>query len=105
MNMYLLNNAIVKWKETQSNFSIHNGVKQGGVLSPILFSVYLDPLLKEIHNSRLGCFVGNLCANAFAYADDIIILSPTCSSMRSLIQICERYSEEFTLTFTLQNVP
>ena len=100
MTMYLLNNATVKWKDTKSiNFSINNGVKQGGVLSPILFSVYLDPLIKNIQDSRLGCFMGNLCANVFAYADDLIILTPTCSSMRHLIQICERYSNEFMLTF------
>ena len=76
-----------------------NGVKQGGVLSPILFAVYLDPLLEEIHKSGIGCFMGGICGSAFAYADDVIILTPTCKAMKKLIEICERYSDEFHLTF------
>ncbi len=37
----------VKWKSiTGAGFSVLNGVKQGGVLSPVLFSVYIDGLLK-----------------------------------------------------------
>ena len=100
LNMYLLNNAFVKWKNINSaNFKIMNGVKQGGVLSPILFAIYLDPLLEKIHKSGIGCYMGGICGSAFAYADDVIILTPTCSAMRKLIAICEQYSDEFQLTF------
>ncbi len=42
--------------------------------------------------------MGGLCANAFIYPDDIIILSRTCSDLRQLI-ICEGFSEEFSLRF------
>ena len=98
--MYSLNCARVKWNNTLSDeFTLNNGVKQGGVISPLLFSLYLDPLLKHLKDSGKGCFMGNLCANAFAYADDIIILAPTCSSLKSLIKICEEYSNEYCLTF------
>ncbi len=43
--------------------------------------------------------MGRLGANAFIYADDIIILSPTCYTLCRLIMICEGFSEEFTLSF------
>ncbi len=43
--------------------------------------------------------MGELCANAFIYADDIIILSRTCYDLRRLIMICEGFSEEFSLSF------
>ena len=100
INMYSLNCARVKWNNTVSDeFPLNNGVKQGGVISPLLFSLYLDPLLRHLEDSGKGCFMGNLCANAFAYADDIIILAPTCSSLISLIKICEEYSNEYCLTF------
>ena len=100
INMYSLNCAKVKWNNTLSDeFPLNNGVKQGGVISPLLCSLYLEPLLRHLEDSGKGCFMGNLCANAFSYADDIIILAPTCLSLRSLIKICEEYSNEYWLIF------
>ena len=43
-----------------------NGVKQGGVLSQIIFSVYIDGLLVRLHNSGVGCYVGTQFVAALA---------------------------------------
>ena len=40
-----------------------------------------------------------MCANAFGYADDIVILSPSCKALRFLIQICEKYAYEHMIKF------
>ena len=37
-----------------------NGVRQGGVLSPVLVSVYLDGLVQKLAASGVGCHWGNL---------------------------------------------
>ena len=43
-------------------YGIANGVKQGGVLSPILFDIYMDNLIKRLKDSNIGCKIGNkLC--------------------------------------------
>ena len=46
---------MVNWNgECSSTFSVGNGVKQGGVLSPVLFTVYLGSIIDELgKNSRL----------------------------------------------------
>ena len=37
----------VRWgTRTTTPFSVTNGVKQGGILSPMLFNVYMDVLIK-----------------------------------------------------------
>ena len=46
----------VLWdKEHSEKFGVTNGVRQGGVLSPILFSIYLDTLLLSLKNTGVGC--------------------------------------------------
>ena len=49
LNMYRSQTVKVKWNDCESlGFSMNTGVKQDGVLSPLLFTVYLDDLLKEL---------------------------------------------------------
>ena len=49
---------IVRWGNTLSSpFSVSNGVRQGGILSPILFNVYVDDLSLILNNSNVGCLV------------------------------------------------
>ena len=54
----------VSWGgQMSSSFSVSNGVRQGGVLSPFLFAVYIDDLSRLLNNVRAGCYVGNSCIN------------------------------------------
>ena len=100
MNTYIMSTAMVKWNKSISDpFGINNGVKQGAVLSAPLFALYIDPLLHRLRNKKQGCFIGNMCANAFAYADDIVLLTPTCKALRNLITICESFAYEYLLNF------
>ena len=100
MNAYIMSTAVVKWNKSLSEpFGINNGVKQGAVLSAPLFAIYIDPLLQRLRTSKKGCHIGDLCANAFAYADDIVLLSPTCKALKFLVAICELFAEEYFLNF------
>ena len=100
LNSYVISKSIVKWNNSQSkSFNINNGVKQGAVLSAPLFALYIDDLLYILNASKKGCHVGHLSANAFGYADDIVILSPSCEALRGLIKICENYANEHFIKF------
>jgi len=90
----------VKWNGGQSRwFHSINGVKQGGVLSPILFCIYLDGLLKTLSSARMGCFVGTMFTGILAYADDIALLAPTPQAMRCMLLTCEKYAAEYGVLF------
>jgi len=60
-----------------------NGVKHGGVLSPVLFcaSVYIEDLLQMLAQSNMGCYIGQMFVRALAYADDVVLLALTASAM------------------------
>jgi hypothetical protein len=91
MNWYVKLNSFVKWNDAiSSSFNITSGVRQGGILSPILFAVCVDDLLERLENSKIGCFISSLCCNSFMYADDLILISITVEDLRNLVNICSR---------------
>ena len=99
--MYTEQTCKVKWNKALSeSFSIVNGVRQGAVLSPSLFSLYIDKLLISLETSGYGCHIGNYFYGASAYADDIILLSPTRSGLQVMFDICFNYFNDHDITIS-----
>ena len=76
------------------------GIKQGGVLSTLLFCVNLHGLLLALSNSHIvGCFIGDVFTGALAYADDIMLSAPSASALRKMLAVCDKYAADFDLSF------
>ena len=58
-------------------FTVSNGVRQGGILSPLFFNVYMDGLSDILCKTECGCTMGGRMINHLMYADDVVILSPS----------------------------
>jgi hypothetical protein len=56
--------------EFSSLFKTTLGVRQGGVLSPLLFIIYINNVLKSIEELEIGTRIGDLLIDILAYADD-----------------------------------
>ena len=92
--------SVVKWNNAlSSSFSVRSGVRQGGVLSPHLFSIYVDDLIVSLKNLRIGCHIGDLFIASIVYADDICLLAPCRSVLQSLLNECEKYGIQWCLTY------
>lgn len=99
-NWYQEQSLSVKWNSTLSaSFGVSNGVRQGGVLSPILFTVYIDNLLNRLSHLNVGCHSGPYFAGSLCYADDIALISPSPSSLRILLSECEKFAKEYGIVF------
>ena len=95
---YWYNNQFVNVRygsHVSSEWQIKNGVRQGGVLSSLFFSIYIDMLLENISELGVGCQLGILSSNIIAYADDIVLLSPSAAGLQKLIN--KAYSEALAI--------
>ena len=96
----------MKLMDCQSeSFGISNGTRQGSVLSPALFSFYLDDLLTELRQLGVGCHVGGLWYGAACYADDLVLLAPARTAAVMMLECCEKYAVEHNLQFSTDPEP
>ena len=86
-------------------FTLTNGTRQGSVLSPALWCVYLDDLLVELRSLKLGCYVGGVWVGACAYADDLLCMAPTRNMLRKMVTVCENYGQTHNMVFSTDPVP
>ena len=86
MSTYCNQQMRVKWNGTTSNtFSTSNGVKQGGVLSPILFNVYKKELILLLSEQGVGFHLHIQFVGSFIYDDDVILLAPTGTALNAML--------------------
>ena len=81
------------------DFSAANGVKQGGVLSPLLFTVYFDELLLRLQRCGAGCTISHRFIGALAYADDVTLLAPNLLALNKMIACCQEFADEYNVIF------
>ena len=103
INLYTNQCMRIKWGSYLSDiFNVFNGVKQGGVLSPILFISFFYDLFKRLRHSKLGCHIGNMFVGALGYADNLTLLSPTLSGLKSMLQIADTFGDEYDIVFNVK---
>ena len=72
-------------------FNVEQGVAQGRSLSPILFSVFINDLLKVVEEARLGVqLCNNKSITGMLFADNIVGLSDSREKLQKLIDVVHR---------------
>lgn len=90
----------VKWgQSTSAPFQVGNGVRQGGILSPLLFNLYMEDLSVCLNACRTGCVVGDRIVNHLMYADDLVIFSPCTAGLQQLLNICSEYATMYDIKY------
>ncbi|CAC5380586.1 unnamed protein product [Mytilus coruscus] len=98
-NLYNGMTSKVRWAGGISdNLKILQGVRQGGILSPLLYKIYNNNLLMELQMSRLGFRIGNIFMGCPTCADDIALLSTDTNELQCMLSTLHRQSLQDRVT-------
>ena len=106
MFIYIHQYANVKWNGTHSSmFSLSNGVRQGGVISALLYCFYGNELFDILRKSGYGCWLNGNFHGLFGYSDDNLLLAPSVYALQKMLRICEKFANDHNLKFSTDRDP
>ena len=73
---------------------VHNGVRQGGILSPLFFNVYMDKLSCTLNDAKAGCIMNGVYMNHLMYADDLVLIAPSVRALQVLLGYCDSFAQD-----------
>jgi len=80
-------------------FQILAGVRQGGVLLPCLFAVFMDSIVCKVRLAGDGASIGRHYLGCMLYADDIMLVCNSITAMQRMLGICSREAEMLDFSF------
>ena len=98
-NLYNNDNVCIKKGDRISDaFGINQGVRQGCVLSPLLFNIFIADLPRQISTGSKVVIQGDQKINCLLWADDLIILCESEQDLQSLLNNLDTYCTKNELT-------
>jgi len=92
--------SAVLWKSMLGDcFKVLSGVRQGGVLSPYLFAFYINDIIDDVKESGYGIYMGSVFLGCILYADDIVLLSVSCTGLQRMVNVCAEYGQLWDIRF------
>ena len=104
-NLYAGQEATVRTgHETTDSFQIEKGVRQGCILSPCLFNVYVEYIMRNagLEEAQAGIKIAGRNINNLRYADDTTLMTETEEELKRLLMIVKEESEKAGLKLNIQ---
>ncbi len=74
-------------------------MRQGSIMSPKLFAIYVDDLTQSLIKSKIVCMLDEVCYNHIFYADDLCLMASCTIALQKLLDICHEYGVEHDVIY------
>lgn len=89
--------------EISEEMEIKRGVRQGCILSPLLFNAYSEEIIQEaLVNETVGIRVNGVLINNIRYADDTVIIADKLDDLQRVMNRILRHSGEYGLSLNIR---
>ena len=79
-------------------FDVSNGVKQGCILSPTLFAMFIDDLVAELKVKQLGVNCQTCMLSCLFYA---VLLAPSTKNLQGLLNVVAEWCMKWNMHFSI----
>lgn len=88
-----VNEMLTSWFDTEC------GVRQGDTLSPTLFGIFINDIVKEVNALNVGIDLDNEQISILLYADDIALISDTSEGLQQMLTVVDAWSKKWRVKF------
>ena len=102
-NLYWGQEATVRWEnEFSRSFSIRKGVRQGCIISPILFNLYSEFMIREALDNLEGVKFGGVNITNLRYADDAVLIAESFRQLQSMMDKLNERCKEYGMSINVK---
>ena len=94
--------SVVVGEEMTDWFRVNVGLRQGCMLSPILFILVIDELAREVKRFGRDTRLGNLRINILLFADDIVLIAENFEDLQYLLDVTYSFSRRWGFKWNTQ---
>ena len=72
-------------------------MRQGGILSPLFYCIYVDDLVEILSEMGVGCHLKDVFLSILLYADDMVLTAPSLRALQQLLSATEVYCKTWDI--------